>query len=263
MQINWFTVIAQIINFLLLVWLLRRFLYKPILDAIDERENKITSQLNEAEEKKAEAKRQQEEFILKNEQFDQQKDERMNGVLTEVKETKHKLLEEARNEANALRTKLETSYTQMQENANSEIMQRTQQEVFSIARKTLSDLASVSLEEQATLVFISKLKELKGDNKQQLIDAFKTSNKNLLVQSTFNLPEKNQQDIITTLTEILGETKTQFTTSPHLINGIELSTNEYKLAWSITEYLNSIENNISKTIKVKSETIEQNQYGKT
>lgn len=37
MKINWFTVIAQVINFLILVWLLRRFLYKPVLNAIAER----------------------------------------------------------------------------------------------------------------------------------------------------------------------------------------------------------------------------------
>ena len=40
MKINWFTVIAQLVNFLILVWLMKRFLYKPILNAIDEREKK-------------------------------------------------------------------------------------------------------------------------------------------------------------------------------------------------------------------------------
>jgi F-type H+-transporting ATPase subunit b len=57
MQINWFTVIAQVINFLLLVWLLKRFLYKPILKAIDEREGKIASQIKDAEEKEKTAKK--------------------------------------------------------------------------------------------------------------------------------------------------------------------------------------------------------------
>ncbi len=49
MKIDWFTLIAQVINFLILVWLLRRFLYKPILKAVDEREKKIASQLKDAE----------------------------------------------------------------------------------------------------------------------------------------------------------------------------------------------------------------------
>jgi len=38
MLIDWFTVVAQVINFLILVWLMKRFLYKPILNAIAARE---------------------------------------------------------------------------------------------------------------------------------------------------------------------------------------------------------------------------------
>ncbi|HEY4789048.1 MAG TPA: hypothetical protein VIH57_23530, partial [Bacteroidales bacterium] len=66
MLIDWFTVAAQLINFLVLVWLLKRFLYKPVLKAIDEREKRIVMQLQEAENKKAEADREREEFQRKN-----------------------------------------------------------------------------------------------------------------------------------------------------------------------------------------------------
>ena len=49
MLIDWFTVGAQALNFLILVWLMKRFLYKPILRAIDEREKRIASELADAE----------------------------------------------------------------------------------------------------------------------------------------------------------------------------------------------------------------------
>ncbi len=55
MLIDWFTVVAQIVNFLILVWLLKRFLYKPILDALDAREKKIAKELADADLKKTEA----------------------------------------------------------------------------------------------------------------------------------------------------------------------------------------------------------------
>ena len=57
MEINWFTVIAQIVNFLILVWLLKRFLYKPVLKAIDDREQKVAAKLKDAEIKNAEAEK--------------------------------------------------------------------------------------------------------------------------------------------------------------------------------------------------------------
>ncbi len=258
MQINWFTVIAQIINFLILVWLLKRYLYKPILDAIDEREARITAQLNDAEARKAEAKIEQEEFIQKNEAFDRQKQDRMNDVLAEAKEAKEKLIEVARSEADALRAKLEAAAREMQEHVQSEIARKTQEEVFAIVGKTLTDLASVSLEEQSTTVFISKLKELDEHQKIKFLEVFKAESI-ILVQSAFPL-SKNSQDQIKMIVNVLvgAEVQFQFKTSPRLISGIELTTNGFKLAWSISEYLKSLESNIYKMIKEKSEVSVEN-----
>jgi F-type H+-transporting ATPase subunit b len=62
MLIDWFTVGAQALNFIILVWLLKRFLYKPILDAIDAREKRIAAELADADKKKAEAQKERDEF---------------------------------------------------------------------------------------------------------------------------------------------------------------------------------------------------------
>jgi F-type H+-transporting ATPase subunit b len=48
MLIDWFTVVAQVLNFLILVWLLKRFLYRPILNAIDVREKRIAAEVADA-----------------------------------------------------------------------------------------------------------------------------------------------------------------------------------------------------------------------
>jgi F-type H+-transporting ATPase subunit b len=57
MLIDWFTVGAQVLNFLILVWLMKRFLYKPILNAIDAREKRIAKELADADATRAEAQR--------------------------------------------------------------------------------------------------------------------------------------------------------------------------------------------------------------
>ena len=46
MLINWFTVGAQVLNFIVLVWLLKRFLYGPVLNAIEAREKRVAAELN-------------------------------------------------------------------------------------------------------------------------------------------------------------------------------------------------------------------------
>ena len=65
MPIDWFTVAAQAINFLLLVWLMKRFLYKPVLRSIDSREKRIEEQLGDAKALKMEALKEKEEFQRK------------------------------------------------------------------------------------------------------------------------------------------------------------------------------------------------------
>jgi F-type H+-transporting ATPase subunit b len=252
MKINWFTVIAQIINFIVLVWLLRRFLYKPVLKAIDERENKIASELKDAKAKETEAKKEQAEFLEKNEKFDQQKKKLMDNVIAETNEDREKLLEEASNEAAVLRSKLEKSLNAMQESLEHDIVQKTQEEVFAIARKTLKDLSSISLEEQSVTMFVNRLKELKNEEKKKLIQAFKAGSNSILVQTAFDLPSKQQIEIQNAVNEILDtKTQFQFKTVPELIGGIELSSNGYKLAWSISEYLSSIQKSISETLNTE------------
>ena len=72
------------------------------------------------------------------------------------------------------------------------------------------------------------------------------------MQSAFDLPEKQQTEIKSAVNEILGtKTQFQFKTAPELISGIELTSNGYKLAWSISEYLNSLQKSISETLKAE------------
>src|SRR5665647_3755722 len=107
MQINWFTVIAQVLNFLILVWLLKRFLYKPILNAIEAREKKVADQLSDAESKKEEANKELTQYQQKNEEFDQKKEEMTSEAITQSKEEKQKLFDQVRKDADALRFQLQ------------------------------------------------------------------------------------------------------------------------------------------------------------
>ena len=148
MPINWFTVVAQAINFLILVWLLKRFLYKPILHAIDEREKGIAAQLAEAEAKKAEAQKERDDFQHKNEAFDQERAALLKKATDEAKAERQRLLDEARKDADSLRAKRQEALRNEQRNLSQEITRWTQKEVFAITRKTLADLAATSLEER-------------------------------------------------------------------------------------------------------------------
>src|SRR5450631_2538240 len=105
MLIDWFTVAAQVVNFLILVWLLKRFLYRPILDAIDAREKQIAKELADADAKKAEAQKERDEFQRKNEEFDQQRAALLTKATDEANAERQRLLDETRKAADALSAK--------------------------------------------------------------------------------------------------------------------------------------------------------------
>ncbi len=258
MKINWFTLIAQIINFLVLMWLLKRYLYKPILKAIDERENKIVAQLEDAEVKKAEAGKERDEFNKKNEVFDQEREALMQKAIAESNLEAQKLKENARKEANALKVKLEKGARKDQENRNREITERIQHEVLDMAKTTLAELSSVSLEEQTVLAFLKKINTLTVTEKEKFTATLKSGNGPILIQSAFKLSGKQQTAVRQAFTKLLGkESQFQFKTVAELINGIELSANGYKLSWSFSAYIKSLEKSIIESgkdsLKIKSE----------
>ncbi len=254
MEINWFTVIAQILNFFILVWLLKRFLYKPILKAIDERETKIAAELKHADVKKAEAEKEKEDFEQKNLTFDKEKKERMDKVKTETAEERQKLLDQARKDAAALSDQLATARKELQQNQQIELNRKIEQEVIAVSRKMLSDLASVGLEEQLTQVFIKRLKALKEKELIQLKAAFEGTTDPIMVRSAFELSEEQQTALKLAIDTALGaDTVLKFETTPNLIGGIEVGTQAYKIAWSISEYIRAFEKAISKTTHHKTD----------
>ena len=93
MLIDWFTVAAQALNFLILVWLMKRYLYKPILHAIDEREKRVAKELADADKKQAEARHERDTFQQKIESFDQQRAELMRKADEEAKAERQHLIE--------------------------------------------------------------------------------------------------------------------------------------------------------------------------
>lgn len=121
MLIDWFTVSAQVVNFLVLVWLLKRFLYKPILDAIDAREDRIAAEIADADEKRAEARKERDEFREKNEAFDQQRASLLLEATDEASAERQRLLDEARAAADATTAQRREALEREQQNLNDEI----------------------------------------------------------------------------------------------------------------------------------------------
>ena len=245
MLIDWFTVGAQALNFLILVWLLKHFLYKPILNAIDAREKGIAAQLADATTKKAEAQKEHEEFQNKNKTWDEQRSALLGKATDEAKAEKDHLIDEAHKQADSLRAAQAAALQNDQKRLSTQIIHLTKEEVFGITRKTLADLANVSLEERMGEVFTRRLREMDPKSKAALGASLKAESDPAIVRSAFALPANQKAAIQNALNETFAtEVRLRFETSPETVCGIELSANGQKIAWSIDGYLASFDQKV-------------------
>jgi F-type H+-transporting ATPase subunit b len=242
MLIDWFTVGAQVLNFAVLVWLLQRFLYKPVLGAIDAREKRIAAELSDADARKAAAQIEQDDFKARNKAIDDQREAVMARASADAGAERDRLFKDARAESDARRASREAALQAERKALAGEITQLATTEVFEIARRALADLATVSLEERIGEVFTRRLRSMDPKDREALGFALRTSPEPGVVRSTFDIGVAQRDAIQNALNEVFSaRIRVRFETSPEGICGIELTSNGRKLAWSVSGYLSSLE----------------------
>jgi F-type H+-transporting ATPase subunit b len=239
--IDWFTVGAQAANFLILVWLLRRFLYRPVLAAIDAREQQVAAKIAAAAAQETKAQAAGEELRKRNEAFDRDREGLMRKATDEGAAERQRLFESARQDSQLLRAKLTQALATERAELGQQLLTRTQAEVFAVAHQALSDLAGASLEERIIEVFVTRLREL---SEKVAVPAGPAPA--VLARSAFAPSAAGRASVEAAIRERLGaNVAVRFETAPELICGIELTVDGVKLAWSVADYLASLAQDVA------------------
>ena len=250
MHIDWFVFTAQILNFLLLVWLLKRFLYGRILKAMDEREAKIVQRYDEAEEIKKKAQEEAELYEEKNRQLNAMAEELMNKARTEAEAHKAALMSKAREEVDVIQRRWIETLAREQASFLEELRRRAGQQIFSIARKALTDLADEELEHRMLAAFLSRLEKIDGDELQNFKKTMGADTSGIIIQSAFDVPPDAREKINQTLSKYMnGKTPIQYDVSDDIVSGIEMRTSGHKISWSLNDYLVALEENFSHALQ--------------
>ena len=260
MLIDWFTVVAQVINFLILVWLLQRFLYKPIVNAMQTREERIASQLRDAEKQKAEAEAESAKFRIAHDQLEQRKQELLREAEGEAETLRRQLKEEARHEIEVVREKWQQALRDEQGAFRAELAKAVRQEVFSIARSVLADLAGVDVQGRMATMFIRRLEKVSADERAKLNLIVTADGKAPVIRSAFELSPTVRAAIERAVTELEPADTfqgMQYEITPDLVGGIELAANGRKVSWSISDYLLSLEKRVQQLTAHRTKTDEQ------
>jgi len=240
MLIDWFTVGAQAINFIVLVLLLKRFLYKPILAAIDARERHIAAELAAAARTQQDATKLQEDYSDKHKHLDDERAALLGDSVRDAKTQREGLLTDARRDAADLVTRQGAVLRTEGDAVIDRLMQLVTTEVFAIARKALDDLASSGFEERLAEVFAQRLRDLPEEAKTALTVALEQTDRPAIVRTHFDLGDRQQRAIGNAVNETFAaDIHLVFQTAPLSACGIEFTAGGQRLAWGIQEYLES------------------------
>lgn len=240
MLIDWFTVAAQLVNFLILLWLLKRFLYQPVLKALDEREKKIAAELEHAASVEAEAAQEKAAWQKKNDEFAQQRQQMMKQATDEAATRRSELLDEARQEYDALHSRLLETLKREETEREEETERRVNDEIFSVAGKLLAELADESLEARIIEKFCHKL-DAGGSEIAEQLAGQDGAPKQAVVRSTFPLMPEQRERVTGTIEKLIGsETPLSFEQSDKSGCGIELCVDGLCVSWHFQAALDAL-----------------------
>jgi F-type H+-transporting ATPase subunit b len=242
MLIDWVTVLAQTLNFLILVGLMQRYLFKPVLKALDEREKQVGARLDEAAARKTEAETIIAEFQAKTTVLEEQRTEAMNQVQREVAEERQRLLDETRNAVDALRTTLEQSYRTEAQEFLSQVAGQVQSEAYAQASVILKHLANEDLESRVVSVFLDRMMDLPRTEQEQFTHALRTAKSIVIVKSAFELDLEARASIRRAIETYRGATASiDFRINTDVVCGIELFVDGQKFVWTFADTLSAFE----------------------
>lgn len=251
MQIDWFTLAAQVINFLVLVWLLKRFLYGPIVDAMERRAAGIADKLEHARLQEEKAVNEADKLKQERMELEQAREEMLAEVRHDVEEKRHRMLEEARHEIEALQKRWEEAFQREREAFLGRLQERIGREALELTRRILNDLAGEEVERQAVKVFIEKLAELGKTDISELLDSVRAAGEaDMVVRSAFDITPEDRSQIEGWAAGTLPyRVPVKFETDPETGFGIELRIAGWKLSWNLAGYLGDVKEEMQRMMQ--------------
>lgn len=228
MQIDWTTLLLEILNFLVLVWILKHFFYQPVLAVLDRRKAKISEETDSAARLKEEAEALKIQYEVRMKEWVQERERlrrELEDELTKERERRHNEMKQSlAEEAEGIR-----AHERSESDARkATIEHQVEAVVYGDASAMLKRLASPSLTESIVHVLLTDLAALAGNELAQLRNAAEHLKGGAVeVTSAHPLSEPQQKAVTTALSKAAGHTlPCKFTEDPLLIAGLRIVSGE-------------------------------------
>ncbi|MGG7645916.1 F0F1 ATP synthase subunit delta [Rhodovulum sp. YNF3179] len=246
MQIDWLTVAAQIVNFLVLVWLLQRFLYGPITRAMARRETRIEDRLADARAMQDEARDEAEALRAERRELDDRREQILADARQRAAGLRQDLEDEIRAEVRDQRADWQRQIADEHDDFLAELRRRAAAQVVEVIRSILADYADADLAGQVAAQFAARLDALDAERRDALAHAAKRTGAQAVVESGATLPAAARSRITRAVHETVeADLDVVYETDPDLLLGVRLTIGEQVAEWSARGYLDRLEKEIA------------------
>ena len=246
MELDWITVAAQAVNFLVLVWVLQRLLYRPVTRAMERRAEAIRERFAEAERRERAATTAAERLQAEREAFEAERESLMEDARREADALRQKLESAAREAVAERRATWQDQLSREQETFLADLRRDAADHVARLARRALGDLAGADLEREIARTFVSHLAALDGKAMDDLRAEAHASGGEMTVTTGFDLPETARSMLLDALRDKLHpQARVAFERDPALVCGVRLKLRGKTLQWSIDAYLDDLQEEIA------------------
>jgi F-type H+-transporting ATPase subunit b len=260
MQIDWVTVGAQVVNFLVLVFLLQHFLYRPVLEAMARREKRIAERLNEAAEREQTAQRKADDYEQRVAGIDKRRDALVAEAEEQAAAQRRDLLDRARAEVEQAEARWRQDLRREQHEFLGEVRREIAAAAQSVARKALADLADAELEKRMLDKLLGAIEQLDDRARTALASA----KHGITVRTAFALDSAQRGQTTRALHERLGpDTPVHYAQDEALLCGITLEGGDHRLGWCLADYLEGLEERLSNRLAALDTAPEQQASGET
>lgn len=238
MELDLTTFILEIINFLVLVWLLQRFLYKPVLRVMNARRAAISDSLAQAKQKQDEAETLKQQYENRLASWRQERDQARQQLQAEIDKERRRLLAELQSELDGRAKKEEVLTQRRDEERLRQARQQARQLAQQFAARLLARLANAAVEAQLLHVLLEDLATLPQAQRKNLAEARQRAPGPALVESAYPLPVPQRESLCAALRELLGTAlECEFREDAALLAGLRISIGPHRLQANIKEEL--------------------------
>lgn len=224
MELSWSTFLLEIINFLVLVWILKRFLYRPVLSALEKRRQSIQETLDQAARRQDDAVALERKYQGRLQEWEQEKQQARQSLEAEIQAARSERLRQLQKELEEEREKADAVEQRRQSEMDRHYQQQAHRQAARFAGKILTAVAGPEMDTRLFDLFIDQLQALDEEDISSLRGACRNHQESLKVTSATVLSDEQKQRLQHNLDNLCGKGQSiEYHEDAELVAGLRIT----------------------------------------